>query len=272
VGASWVRMLVACCHCRCRCNCQAAAAAATAKLLLLLLLARVAPLHVRALHAHAPGRARRLRCRCAWRGSSPSWSWGSSPLVCVCVWRVVCRPTCAPSACVWRASSMRYACQAVCRLRACAHPQPHARTHAQHKLLGCCEVCVLLTEPVLAGARDVVGGATTALTLTWLRDTLPARPLPAVRWGWLRRQAWSRAAAAQRAVVESGPADAAPRAVLMPPAACHHRQIAADRQQLCAQGLRAPGWDLLQHCMGAALAAAIAACMAPTADQTAPLR
>jgi hypothetical protein len=36
-----------------------------------------------------------------------------------------------------------------------------------------------LTEPVLAGERAVVGGATTALTWTWLLDTLPARELPA---------------------------------------------------------------------------------------------
>lgn len=38
---------------------------------------------------------------------------------------------------------------------------------------------LILTDPVLAGVRDVLGGATTALTLTEALDTLPARTLPA---------------------------------------------------------------------------------------------
>jgi hypothetical protein len=38
---------------------------------------------------------------------------------------------------------------------------------------------LLLTDPVLAGERDVVGGATTALTFTAVLETLPARTLPA---------------------------------------------------------------------------------------------
>lgn len=37
----------------------------------------------------------------------------------------------------------------------------------------------LLTDPVLAGVRAVLGGATTALTFTCALDTLPARTLPA---------------------------------------------------------------------------------------------
>jgi hypothetical protein len=49
-------------------------------------------------------------------------------------------------------------------------------------LLSCCCCCPLkqavLTDPVLAGEREVVGGATTALTLTCCLEA-PAHGLPA---------------------------------------------------------------------------------------------
>jgi hypothetical protein len=56
------------------------------------------------------------------------------------------------------------------------HTADCAEQHCMQQQL--CPV-LLLTDPVLAGERDVVGGATTALTFTALLETLPARTLPA---------------------------------------------------------------------------------------------
>lgn len=53
---------------------------------------------------------------------------------------------------------------------------------------------LLLTDPVLAGERDVVGGATTALTFTAVLETLPARTLPASSEGEKRHEGLAAAA------------------------------------------------------------------------------